>query len=340
MARQRASTADEQTENLRAQLGDLQTALHAYVAPGQNITEWAARADTVLGQLVDEAEGLEQSGHTELARDVLRPAIQSLTKLNSGVREYLRSGDDLMAADLAFSEAASTVNGAVSALHGWREIESAPATRAIKINPIRRTLTLGGILLPLVLCLGVVGLKNEASTTPSDAAQAPAPVESPGNASAEIRSPAADQAEPFGVDLQAAAQACDALARASDGAALKAALGHGAAALGAKGVVVWLGVDEQLFAVASHGYDERHLKRPIPRTAGNVTAETWRTGQAVSIPGDADAPGVVVVPMADANGCRGVVSAELLPGRVAAADRQALLSMFAAQLGGIVGASA
>ncbi|MGE0394837.1 MAG: hypothetical protein AB7P67_14825, partial [Vicinamibacterales bacterium] len=42
----------------------------------------------------------------------------------------------------------------------------------------------------------------------------------------------------------------------------------------------------------------------------------------------------------DANGCRGVVSAELLPGRVAAADRQALLSMFAAQLGGIVGASA
>lgn len=336
---QRASAADERIESISVQLGDLQTALHAHVAPGQNVTEWSARADAVLSQLAKDAEAVEQSGDTGLARDVLRPAIQSLTRLNSGVREYVRSGDDLMAADLAFTEAASTVDGTITALHGWREIESAPATRELKFTPTRRALTLGSIVLPLVLCLGVVGRKRETSTAPSDAASAPDHVEPAGSVAVEVRL-SADRTEPLGVDLQVAAQACDALARAGDGAALKAALGHGAAALGAKGVVVWLGVEEQLFAVASHGYDERHLKRPIARGAENVTAETWRTGQAVSIPGDGDAPGVVVVPMADANGCRGVVSAELLPGRVAAADRQALLSMFAAQLGGIVGASA
>lgn len=309
------------------------------MAPGQNITEWSARAHTVLSQLATDTDALERSGETELAREVLRPAIQSLTRLNSGVREYLRSGDDLMAADLVFTEAAGTVDGTLTALLGWREIASAPAARELKFTPTRRALTLAMIVLPLVICLGVAGSKRETPTAPPDAAPGLDRVEPAGSAPKAIRL-TADPAEPFAVDLQAAAAAAGAFARAADGAAIKAALGRSAAALGAKGVVVWLGVGDQLFAVASHGYDERHLTRPIARGAENVTAETWRTGEAVAISGDGDAPGVLVVPMADAAGSRGVVSAELLPGHTVAADRQALLAMFAAQLGGLLAAPA
>jgi hypothetical protein len=44
--------------------------------------------------------------------------------------------------------------------------------------------------------------------------------------------------------------------------------------------------------------------------------------------------------MIGAAGCRGVVSAELLVGRPANAEREALLAMFAAQLVGLVGVRA
>ncbi len=329
------AVADARVGALIAGLTDLGTSLQAYVAPGQSVSTWAERSTALLAQLTADLGAFESLPDTAAAAEVVRPAIASLAKIDDRVREYLRGGDDLMAADLAFNEAREATGGAVAALRDWRAGQQGAAASTIAGVEQQQTAALGAMVLAWALSLvlvwrrpatAAVAVAPEADATPSaesvDVSFAPAPVAGPA------------------VDLQAAALACDAFARAGDGAALKAALGQGATALGAKGVVVWLGVDEQLFAVASYGYDERHLKRPIARSAANVTAETWRTGQAVAVPGEADAPGVVVVPMADAGGCRGVVSAELLPGHGAAADRQALLSMFAAQLGGIVGASA
>ncbi len=331
------AVADARTGALLAGMTDLGTSLQAYVAPGQSISTWAERSTALLAQLTADLGAFESLPDTAAAADVVRPAIASLAKIDGRVREYLRSGDDLMAADLAFNEAREATGGAVTALRDWRASQQGAAASAIAGIERQQTAALGAMVLAWALSLVVAWKRPEqpaavvtadATTAAADASVDPFQV---------LSSPSAEGAA---VDLQAAAQACDAFARAGDGAALKTALGHGATALGAKGVVVWLGVDEQLFAVASHGYDERHLKRPIARNAANVTAETWRTGQAVTVAGDGDTPGVVVVPMAGAGGCRGVVSAELLPGRVAAADRQALLSMFAAQLGGIVAASA
>jgi hypothetical protein len=330
------AVADARVGALIAGLTDLGTSLQAYVAPGQSVSTWAERSTALLAQLSADLGAFESLPDAASAAAVVRPAIASLVKIDDRVREYLRGGDDLMAADLAFNEAREATGGAVAALRDWRAGHQGAAASAIAGVEQQQTAALGAMVLAWALSLVLVW-KRPATAAVTVAAEADAtpPFAEP----VDVSFAPAPMAGPA-IDLQAAALACDAFARAGDGAALKAALGHGATALGAKGVVVWLGVDEQLFAVASHGYDERHLKRPIARSAANVTAETWRTGQAVAVPGDADAPGVVVVPMADAGGCRGVVSAELLPGHVAAADRQALLSMFAAQLGGIVGASA
>ena len=338
--RQQAAAMDTHAEALIGGLSDLSAALQAYVAAGQNITEWSKRTTALLTQLTGEASALAAAADATEALAVVGPGIETLTRLDARVRDYLRSGDDLMAADLAFTEARETTTGMVSALRDWRARRQAAVVTAVRSAQVQQAAALGGVFLAWVLSLVVVswgrGAAQAGATTTAADVVADAPV-------ADVLALSLDRAvsggRMAGVDLAIAAVACGDFASASDGVALRSALGRGAEALGAKGIVVWLGVGEELFAVASHGYDERHLKRPISRDAKNVTAEAWRTAQAVLVSGEADGPGAVVVPMVGASGCRGVVSAELLPGRAANADRQALLSMFAAQIVGLVGAA-
>lgn len=338
--RQQAAAMDAHADALIGGLSDLSAALQAYVAPGQNITEWSKRATALLAQLASDASAL---GATADAADVLTvvgPGIESLTRLDARVRDYLRSGDDLMAADLAFTEARDTTAGMVSALRDWRARRQASVVTGVRSAQVQQAAALGGLFLAWVLSLVVGSWGRGAAQTGSTATAADVVETAP---VADVLALSLDRAVSAGrgaeVDLAIAAVACGDFARAVDSVALRSALGRGAEALGAKGIVVWLGVGEELFAMASYGYDERHLKRPISRDAKNVTAEAWRTAQAVLVASEADGPGAVVVPMVGAAGCRGVVSAELLPGRAANADRQALLSMFAAQIVGLVGAA-
>ncbi len=334
-AHRAAVLADARVDALLAGLSECRAALQAYVAPGQSVTTWAQRSAALQTQMTDDVaalEGLQGAGPVVAA---VRPALATLAKIDGRAREYLRSGDDLMAADLAFNEARETTAGATEALHGWRAAQQASAAATASGIQFQQMVALGVGVVAWALSLLLVWKR------PATPVLAAAPVETAAPATTDTQLDMAFPVAPTHsvLDLPVAAQACGAFAMASDSAQLKAALGRGAEAIGAKGVVVWLGVGEELFAVASHGYDERHLRRPIARNAQNVTAEAWRTGEGVAVAADGDAPGVLVVPMAGSAGCRGVVSAELLPGRPANTDRQALLSMFAAQLVGVVGAA-
>lgn len=338
--RQQAAAMDAHADALIGGLSDLSAALLAYVAPGQNVTEWSKRATALLAQLASDASALGAAADATDVLTVVGPGIESLTRLDARVRDYLRSGDDLMAADLAFTEARDTTAGMVSALRDWRARRQASVVTGVRSAQVQQAAALGGVFLAWVLSLVVGSWGRGAAQTGSMATAADVVETAP---VADVLALSRDRAVSAGrvaeVDLAIAAVACGDFARAVDSVALRSALGRGAEALGAKGIVVWLGVGEELFAMASYGYDERHLKRPISRDAKNVTAEAWRTAQAVLVAGEADGPGAVVVPMVGAAGCRGVVSAELLPGRAANADRQALLSMFAAQIVGLVGAA-
>ena len=353
--RQQTAAMETHAEALIGGLSDLSAALQAYVAPGQNITEWSKRATALLSQLTSEASSLGAAADATEALAVVGPGIETLTKLDARVRDHLRSGDDLMAADLAFTEARDTTGAMVSALGDWRARRQAAVVTEVRSGQVQQAAALSGVLLAWVLSLVVVSWgrgsalagRVQAGAALAGLATVDPAVVADGSA-VDVLALSLDRTVSGGrvadVDLAIAAVACGDFARASDGGGLRSALGRGAEALGAKGIVVWLGVGGELFAVASHGYDERHLKRPISRDAKNVTAEAWRTAQAVlvsgdAVPGEADGPGVVVVPMVGAAGCRGVVSAELLPGRAANAGRQALLSMFAAQIVGLVGAA-
>jgi hypothetical protein len=142
------------------------------------------------------------------------------------------------------------------------------------------------------------------------------------------------------IDVEAAARVCTDIASASSAVRLREILADAAAVVNATGIIVWLGAGEELFAVLGHGYDPRMLSRigPIPRQASNATALAWRTAAPQTVPGEGGRSGAIVSPLVSAQGCIGVLSAEVAPGRETDNVVRSVIQLFAAQLSAIVAA--
>ena len=108
--------------------------------------------------------------------------------------------------------------------------------------------------------------------------------------------------------------------------------------LDARGIIVWMGAGEELFPALSYGYDDRFVRQmgPIPRNAGNATAEAWRTGQMRTVAADVVSHGAIATPLTGIGGCVGVFAAEVRHGREEDPSTLAVAAIFAAQLAGIV----
>jgi hypothetical protein len=115
--------------------------------------------------------------------------------------------------------------------------------------------------------------------------------------------------------------------------------------MNAAGLVVWLGsaAGADLEPILAHGYSEHALARlpSVPRTADNAAAAAYRTGELQivrSAPGGST--GALVVPIMSASGRIGALSAELRDGGETAESVQALATIVAAQLAGLLLAAA
>jgi hypothetical protein len=162
-------------------------------------------------------------------------------------------------------------------------------------------------------------------------AEGTAPVLAPGPA------PAAQTERrwaPPAVDLRAAADVCTALSRVASTDQLPQLLSRTADAIGASGIILWMGGGEELFAVTAHGYNPKVMAKlgPIARGAENATAAAWREGRLTVVRAEAGGLGALVVPMFGPEACIGVLSVELRNGREAEPPVQAVTSMVAAQL--------
>jgi hypothetical protein len=196
------------------------------------------------------------------------------------------------------------------------------------------------ILAPLAAlwALGLIALAvtpgRRAATTPGTASAEPAESESIGAIRLTPPAPLDSTARRRAVDLVAAADLCVSLSRLSSTAALPGLLSQAAALLDASGVILWMAAGEELFAAAAHGYKPNLLARlgPIPRSAANATAATWREGRLTVVRGERDEPGAMVVPMFGPDSCIGVLSLEIKGGREQDTGAQAVASMVAAQL--------
>jgi len=326
-------------EQMIAAAADFTAAQRSYVAQGQPQQPWFDRTAMLLqqvGQLQSGVRPLLTSHDALMAIDELNEQLKTLVLIDGKSREYLEQGDNLLAADLIFSEGRDSMTAAMKTVHTADASEQQFAAAARSDLERQQWGALGGIaviwLAGLVLLIpstqapqaerhfADLGLSDRTST---DTASEPAPsaVTPPGQP-----------------DLALVADVCGVLARTADADSLRDALARAAAVLDARGIVVWIGAGEELFPALAHGYDERIVARlgPIPRNAANATAAAWRSAQMRTVPADAASPGAVAVPLSGVNGCVGVFAAELRDGREQNAATQAVAAVIAAQLAAIV----
>jgi hypothetical protein len=327
-------------ELLRLTVADIGAAQQAYVAPGQPDGPWLERASSSFQTLSDAAalarQAARSTGTTTALRD-LSDLIATLVAVDGRVRQYLQLSLDLLAADLIFSEGREALDALDSGLRRVRGAQQA-AIDDERAALVRQTeATLGGVALLWVAGLALLVRAPAVKPSPGEAPPMSHLVtdnpSSPGNESRAT-------SVPHVVDPGAAADLCVAISSMTTSAELPDLLARGATVLDAPGLIMWMSAGDELFPVASHGYDPRVINRlgPITRSADNAAAACWRSGETKAVGGGALSHGAIVAPLFDANGCIGVLSAEVRRGREHDGMTHAVTRMFAAQLAASVGA--
>jgi len=142
--------------------------------------------------------------------------------------------------------------------------------------------------------------------------------------------------EPPRVDLSAAAAICSDLARVLDPADLQLLLERAAQLLDAKGLVVWVAdrAGAALFPTLTTGYSQAVVAHmgTIGPDDENAAADAFRYGEVRVLEPEETVAGALVVPIKTAEGCIGVLAAEMQPGAALDSDTTAIARIIAAQL--------
>jgi hypothetical protein len=145
--------------------------------------------------------------------------------------------------------------------------------------------------------------------------------------------------------LKAAADLSTDFGRARDTEAVTRLLERAADLIDASGIIVWMGdmTGGDLRAILSHGYSPDQLARmpSVPRAADNATSIAYRTGTLQMVlrrPGVK--PGAIAAPILGPDGCVGVVAAEINDGGETSEAVQAISTIMAAHLAGLLGVAA
>ncbi len=326
-------------DRLVATVGDIAAAQQAYVAPGQPDQPWLERTASLIQQFSDEvAAARPRLRSVEAGRQIqdIGERRDALITIDGKARLDLQQGQELLAADLIFSEGRDTVGALATAIRtlGVAETRAADAERA----GFERQQWMTMLALAAIWIVGLVALIPMASDTiPEPAAGTMTALGSSADGLIHADSAVVAPAAPA-IDLTAAADVCASLARITGAAALPDILARAATVLDASGIIVWMGAGEELFPALAHGYDERVVGRlgAVARHADNATAAAWRTGQEQTVAADMIRHGAVAVPIFGVSGCVGVFAAEVRHGREDDAATRAVAAMIAAQLASVV----
>lgn len=299
-----------------------------------------------VGALREAARSPEAQGALEEAVEL----IASLAKSDQRAREYLASGQRLSASDVVFGEATPATLKAAGAVDAARVHETGAASREMDATRWQQVYALAGaagfvviallLLTPVPRRLAVapeMEIEPEAerpsgaglglSSSPRASAAPPSPPATPTEMArrelAEIDALTARltdsgpgaPARPPGIDLAEAADVCTALARLQEPKELPALLERAAAVLGAGGIVVWMpdGAQGALRPALAFGFSPLAITRmgSIPLDAENATALAYRAVSTQVVPPEAGSGGAVAAPLVTAEGCSGVMAAEL-----------------------------
>ena len=341
-------------------LADLRASQQAYVAAGQGVAFWMPKVATTLDTATTTIASLRQAAKSAEARSALDKAWRTVAEfgaIDQRARDYIRTEQPLMAADVVFTEGGETALTAARQVEAARVAEHAALDASEAARRTQEALATAAAVsfAALVIMLLVPAGRLEAASTDSlessgsgwlteaaRSAGAPASIgdefllrASPGGPAPGVPS------RPAGPVLKAAAQLCTDLGRVSDLDELRGLVARAADVMDASGVVVWLGdaAGGDLRPVITHGYNNQVLARmpTVPRSADNAAAAAYRVGQlqiVLARPGSTS--GAVAAPLLSSAGCIGTFSAEIRGGGETSDSVQALATIFAAQLAGVI----
>jgi hypothetical protein len=349
-------------------LADIRSAQEAYVAAGQGAAYWMPKVTALLEEVAPKIDQLRASAVSTSARSGLMEAaarVSEFGNVDRRVRDYMRSGQTLMASDVVFTEggettvaAARLVESARLAEHQTLDADEA-ALRRRQAAVLAGAAGFGALVLLALAWVAPrardASMESEPATDAepvagglmlrtSPAQKASARVEDSAPAREPVKAPSAGALRGSAPMLKAASELCTDFSRATNLVDLTRLLARAADVMDASGIVVWLGdgAGGDLRPVLAHGYSEHVLARlsTIPREADNAAAEAYRTGKLqIVLKRPAISNGAVVAPLLASEGCIGAFTAEILAGSETSDAVQALASLFAAQLTGILAAS-
>ena len=337
---------DQQARDASASLVEARVGQQAYVAAGQGVAFWFGKTAAAVQAATGGMAALQQAAGAA-ARTALEEAAATITEfsaIDKRARDYLKSGQQLMAGDVIFTEGSDAAATAVRQIETARQAQHQAAEVNERAVRKQQTLTAGvaaGIVVLAVLLLIPVPRAKAAEAaadaglsipaTPQEVASTPAPLP-------------AMSVRAQGDVLKAATQVATEFGRVRDLDELTRVLGRAAEVMDASGLMVWVGspVGGDLRPVLAHGYSAAMIARipPVPRSADNAAASAYRTGTlqiVLSRPGGT--PGAVVAPILSADGCIGALSAEIRSGGETSEGVQALAAIFAAQLASVLNAA-
>ena len=315
---------------------DLKAALHAYVAPGQGLPFWSARAALLLDKLrsslldVDKA-GTAGGGSIGASLDV----VDRLAAAEQRARDHMRSEQPLLAGEVIFNEARDLLDGLrVQIARGRDQIMSTANARETALKREQMMLVAGavGVLTFVMLLLVPVGRRRDRNPEPRAAEPAPAD-------DGRLLTP--PRSIVVSADVGALASLCSEIAAVTDTNQIEPILDRVRDILGARGVIVWLSSSDrmELHAVATSGYDPRVIARlgPIHRETSNLTANAFRENASRTSAAAGTTAAALAVPLPSPDGPAGVFSVELAAGTDVDDNKLSAARVIAAQLGSLLG---
>ena len=336
---------DQHAHDASDALADLRASQQAYVAAGQGVAFWMPKVAATTATVTAALESLRQSanGGTRTSLDEAAATVAEFSNIDQRAREYLKSGQPLMAGDVIFTEGGDAAATAARQVETARLAEHQAADVAEAAIRKQQAVALGvaaGLVGLVVLLLIPVRRVKPADTTGETAPSTPVV----GHSTAPAAFGFVTGMEAGGPVLKAAADLATDFGRVRDLDELTRLLGRAAEVMDASGVMVWMGTTAgaDLRPVLAHGYSSQMIARipPVPRSGDNAAAAAYRSGTlqiVLARPGGSS--GAVVAPILSAEGCVGALSAEIRAGGETSESVQALASIVAAHLAGVLAAT-
>jgi CHASE3 domain sensor protein len=331
-------------------LADVRVGQQAYVASGQGIAFWMPKVAATTETAATLIAGLRQAAQGAAARASLDEAATTVTDfgtVDKRARDYIRSGQQLMAADVIFTEGGEAAATAARQVEAARLAEaqahdaSESATRTMEAAALAGAGVLALLAVAMLVPVGALRAAAEQAAAAKSTLGLSAPQAAANSVSAPDASAGGASARAISPVLRAAAQLCTDFGRINDLGGVSAALAQAADLMDATGLIVWLGstAGADLRPALAHGYPPQVLARmpTVPRSADNAAAAAYRTGElqiVLSRPGGSN--GAVVAPIVSPEGCIGALSAEIAGGGETSDSVQALAAIVAAQLAGVL----